>query len=156
MRSIGRLFRIASTILMIILITLTGVVGYIIRSPMPQTAGAIRAEGLQNEVAIYRDTWGVPHIYAESAHDLFFAQGYVHAQDRLWQMEFNRRVGSGRLSEVLGRGALGNDLFIRAIGWQRAAEADVKRLGKQELDVLQWDADGVNAFLAPHRDNLPL
>src|SRR3990172_13244046 len=124
MRSIGRLFRIASTILMIILITLTGVVGYIIRSPMPQTAGAIRAEGLQNEVAIYRDTWGVPHIYAESAHDLFFAQGYVHAQDRFWKMEFWRRLGTGRLSEIFGKTTLSTDLFIRTVGWERAAEQD--------------------------------
>ncbi|HLB47337.1 MAG TPA: penicillin acylase family protein [Anaerolineales bacterium] len=147
MRSIGRLFRIASTILMIILITLTGVVGYIIRSPMPQTAGAIRAEGLQNEVAIYRDTWGVPHIYAESAHDLFFAQGYVHAQDRFWQMEFWRRLGTGRLSEIFGKTTLSTDLFIRTVGWERAAEQDEAALDDETRQALQWYADGVNEYL---------
>ena len=71
-------------------------------------------------------------------------------------MEFWRRIGAGRLSEVLGKSTLSNDLFIRAIGWRRASEADYKLLRPEERDVLQWYADGVNAFINTHRDNLPL
>ncbi len=156
MRLIGRILTIVAVIVIVLGLIAGGGFLYVSRRPFPQISGTIRVAGLQSAVTVIRDNWGVPHIYADNPHDLFFAQGYVHAQDRLWQMEFNRRVGAGRLSEVLGKGALSNDLFIRAIGWRRAAEADVKRLGKEELDVLQWYADGVNAFISTHRDNLPL
>jgi penicillin amidase len=111
---------------------------------------------LQSAVTVIRDKWGVPHIYADNPHDLFFAEGYVHAQDRLWQMEFWRRIGAGRLSEVLGKSTLSNDLFIRTIGWRRASEADYQLLGPSERDVLQSFADGVNAFINTLRDNLPI
>jgi penicillin amidase len=87
----------------------TGVAGsaaaalaYLYRRPLPKTEGTIRLSGLHRPVQVIRDRWGVPHIYAENSQDLFFAQGYVHAQDRLWQMEFNRRIGHGRLSEIFG------------------------------------------------------
>ena len=156
MRLIVRIFTILSVIAVVLGLVAGGGFLYITRKPFPQISGTIHVTGLQSAVTVIRDNWGVPHIYAESSHDLFFSEGYVHAQDRLWQMEFNRRVGAGRLSEVLGKGALGNDLFIRAIGWRRAAETDVKLLNKEELDVLQWYADGVNAFIVTHRDNLPL
>ena len=68
-----------------------------VRRPWPQTDGTIQVDNLQAEVTVIRDSWGIPHIYASNSHDLFFAQGYVHAQDRFWQMEFWRRIGSGRL-----------------------------------------------------------
>ncbi len=87
--------------LLIILISVTGYY-YFIRLPLPVTKGELRVEGLKAPVRVLRDEWGVPHIYAANRHDLFFAQGFVQAQDRLWQMETNRRVGAGRLSEVIG------------------------------------------------------
>ncbi|MBM4422393.1 MAG: penicillin acylase family protein [Chloroflexi bacterium] len=149
--NLGRLLKIVLTVVMIIVITFAGVIGYIIRSPMPQTAGTIRAEGLQNEVNIYRDDWGVPHIYAESTHDLLFAQGYVHAQDRFWQMDFWRHIGSGRLSEIFGEATLGTDRFIRALGWNRAAAQDEAALDEPTRQALQWYADGVNAYLATNK-----
>ena len=156
MRLIGRLI----TVLVVIVVVLGLVAGggflYISRKPFPQISGALRAAGLQGSVTVIRDKWGVPHIYADSPHDLFLAQGYVTSQDRLWQMEFWRRIGAGRLSEVLGKSTLENDLFIRAIGWRRASEADYALLGQEERNTLQWYADGVNAFINTHKDNLPL
>ena len=96
MRFFGRIL----TVLVVIVIVLGLVAGggflYITRKPFPQISGTLRVAGLQNTVTVIRDKWGVPHIYADNPHDLFLAQGYVHAQDRLWQMEFNRRVGAGR------------------------------------------------------------
>ena len=156
MRIIRRIVKILVVIIIVLGLVAGGGFLYISRKPFPQISGALRVAGLQNPVTVIRDKWGVPHIYADNPHDLFLAQGYVQAQDRLWQMEFWRRIGAGRLSEVLGKSALSNDLFIRAIGWRRAAEADVKLMGKEELDVLQWYAGGVNAFINTHRDNLPL
>ena len=75
---------------------------YIFSRSFPQLEGEIQVEGLQNPVEVYRDSFGVPHIYASNSDDLFFAQGYVHAQDRFWQMDFWRHIGSGRQAEMLG------------------------------------------------------
>jgi len=74
-----------------------------IRSSWPQETGIIRLTGLQDRVEVLRDAWGVPHIYAANQHDLFMAQGYIHAQDRFWQMDFWRHIGSGRLAEMFGK-----------------------------------------------------
>jgi penicillin amidase len=156
MRIIGRIITALVVIVVVLGLLAGGGFAYITRKPFPQISGKIYVAGPQGTVTVIRDWWGVPHIYADVPHDLFFAQGYVTAQDRLWQMEFWRRIGAGRLSEILGKSTLSDDLFIRAIGWRRAAEADYKLLGAQERDVLQWYADGVNAFLNTHRDNLPL
>ena len=74
-----------------------------------------------------RDRHGIPHIFAASLEDAHFALGFVHAQDRLWQMEMNRRIGSGRLAEILGAGALEADRFMRTLGLRRVAEANLRR-----------------------------
>lgn len=87
---------------------------------LPQTEGNARLPGLHGPVELMRDRWGTPHIYTEDEDDLFFAQGYVHAQDRLWQMELQRRMGAGRLSEVLGEATLPVDRFTRTLGLNRA------------------------------------
>jgi len=107
-------------------------------------------------VEVYRDAWGVPHIYASSLEDLYFAQGYVHAQDRLWQMEFQRRVGHGRLSEVLGEATLDTDRFLRTIGTGRAAQRDVEALSPDSRKYLEAYARGVTAYIDQHRGQLPL
>ncbi len=78
---------------------------YRFRVPLPKVEGTLEIIGLKERVEIIRDRWGVPHIYAADLEDLFFAQGYVHAQDRLWQMELNRRLANGRLSEIFGKSA---------------------------------------------------
>ena len=77
----------------------------------PQTDGELQLAGLDGPVDIYRDELGIPHIYASTTHDLFFAQGYVHAQDRFWQMDFWRHIGSGRLSEMFGKSQVETDSF---------------------------------------------
>lgn len=123
---------------------------------LPNTTGAVQLDGLEGPVEILRDRWGVPHIYARSEEDLFFAQGYVHAQDRLWQMELQRRIGAGRLSELFGETTLATDRFFRVLGLHRAAEAELAALGDEERRVLEVYANGVNAYLRQRRGRLGL
>ncbi len=126
------------------------------RQPFPQTQGTISLPGLRAPVTVIRDRWGVPHIYASNLHDLFMAQGFVHAQDRFWQMEFWRHIGTGRLSEMLGKTTLNQDRFIRTLGWNRAAQQDLEALGPEERAILEAYAAGVNAYLEQNRNRLPL
>src|SRR5512138_3587415 len=90
----------------------------------PQIEGEIKLEGLNGPVDIYRDKMGIPHIYAATSHDLFFAQGYIHAQDRFWQMDTWRHIGSGMLSEMFGKGQVETDTFLRTLGWRQVAEQE--------------------------------
>src|SRR4030088_1948145 len=92
--------------------------GYL-RQSLPQTSGRLTLQGLSGEVEVLRDAHGVPHIYASSIEDANFALGFVHAQDRLWQMEMSRRIGAGRLAEALGAPALETDRFMRTLGVRR-------------------------------------
>ncbi len=103
----------------------------VVRGPFPQTDGTLQLQGLQDTVQVYRDAFGIPQIYATNADDLFFAQGYVHAQDRFWQMEFWRHVSAGRLSEIAGEALIESDTFIRTMGWNRLA---AKTLAAYEAD----------------------
>ncbi|MCS6842751.1 MAG: penicillin acylase family protein [Caldilineales bacterium] len=123
---------------------------------LPTTAGTVRLDGLEGPVEILRDRWGVPHIYARSEEDLFFAQGYVHAQDRLWQMELQRRIGAGRLSEIFGEVTLEADRFFRILGLNRAAEADLLAMSQEERRILEVYAAGVNAYIHQRRGRLGL
>ena len=94
--------------------------GYLyLRQSLPKTRGELVLAGLRAETEVLRDRHGIPHIYAPSLEDAHFALGFVHAQDRLWQMEMNRRIGSGRLAEVLGPNALETDRFMRTLGLRR-------------------------------------
>ena len=116
----------------------------------PQIEGEIQLEGLNTPVDIYRDEMGIPHIYADTLHDLFFAQGYVHAQDRFWQMDFWRHVGSGTISEMMGSSALETDKFLRTFGWKQTAEAEYTTLSPTTKAMVDSYAEGVNAYLADH------
>jgi penicillin amidase len=156
MRCIGRGLVIVGILLVVLAIVLAGTGIWFVRRPWPQVRGTVQVSGLSAPAEVIRDEWGVPHIYAENEHDLFFAQGYVHAQDRLWQMEFNRRIGSGTLSAVLGEATLETDLFLRTVGLRRAAERDWQRLDNESRAVLEAYAEGVNAYVEGHRDRLPL
>jgi penicillin amidase len=111
---------------------------------------------LKNEVTVIRDSFGVPHIRAQSAEDLFTAEGYVMAQDRLWQMDAVRRGASGRLSEIVGPAAVEIDRGFRRLGLSQAAERDVALLDPQELANLESFARGVNRFIEEHRSRLPV
>jgi len=131
-------------------------IAYLYRRPLPQTRGTLRLRGLQAPVEVLRDEWGVPHIYAQNQDDLIFAQGYVHAQDRLWQMELNRRLAHGKLAEIFGAVALDTDRLLRTIGLTRSAENDLRHLSDEARHALETYARGVNAFIAQNKNRLPL
>jgi penicillin amidase len=119
-----------------------------LRGSLPATRGEIAVPGLGAPVDVLRDRHGIPHIYAASLEDAHFALGFVHAQDRLWQMEMNRRIGSGQLSEILGPSALEADRFMRTLGLRRVAEANLGHYDAETRRLLDAYAAGVNAFLA--------
>jgi penicillin G amidase len=121
----------------------------------PQLDGQIRLGGISAPVDIVRDAEGVPHIYAQSAVDAYFALGFVHAQDRLWQLELNRRIPAGRMAEILGPNALDTDRFLRTLGVRRNAEKILANLEDETRTVLDAYARGVNAYLEQRSGPLP-
>lgn len=156
MKRLGKVLAGFAIALIVLVVILVVVGAWFVRRPWPKVQGEIAVPGLSAPVEVLRDQWGVPHIYAENEHDLFFAQGFVHAQDRLWQMEMNRRIGSGTLSAILGESTLSIDRFMRTLGLRRAAERDLASADEEIRVLLQAYADGVNAFIENHRDRLPL
>jgi penicillin amidase len=128
----------------------------LVRRGWPDINGTFQAPGLQSSVQIVRDKWGVPHIYAENDHDLFFAQGYAHAQDRLWQMEMDRNASKGTLAGIVGKGALVTDRFVRTIGLARTAEQTWNNLDADTQALLEAYAAGVNAYIDTHHDHYPV
>lgn len=146
-------------ILLLLLVLALGLVRlgrWLIAMPVPSWDGRLEVKGLVEPVDIYRDRHGVPHIFATSVRDAAFAQGFVQARDRLWQMELNRRVGCGRLSELFGGQALAADRFLRRMGLRRAAERQVDTLSDTERELLAAYADGVNAGTRSLGLRLPL
>ena len=121
-----------------------------IDAPLPQLDGAIRVEGPHADVEILRDRYGIPHIYASNMHDLFFAQGYVQAQDRWWQMEFWRHTASGTLCELVGKtiASLRADIFIRTLGWRQVAERELAAMDEESRLSLNAFCDGINAYIS--------
>ncbi len=141
-------FRNIVILILVLLVTLAGLTTYTVRKTFPQENGAIAIPGLENEVKVQRDEWGIPQIYAASNHDLFLAQGYVHAQDRFWQMDFWRHIGTGQLSEMFGSSQLEKDRFLRTMGWKKIAQQEFATLDVSTKANLQAYAEGVNAYLA--------
>lgn len=122
--------RLLLGLLILLFLVLAG--GYFyLRTGLPQTSGSVRVAGLKGAVEIVRDAAGIPHIFATTDHDAYFGLGYVHAQDRLWQMEMNRRIGAGRLSEILGKATLDIDKFQRTMGYYRLAQAGYQALNRR-------------------------
>ena len=121
---------------------------WLARRPLPQTKGTIELPGLAGRVTVRRDRWGVPHVEAERLEDLFFAQGFCHGQDRLWQMDFYRRVVRGRVSEMAGADGLPVDRLILTLGIRRVAEAEAATLDPVLLSQLERFCAGVNAAAA--------
>lgn len=103
--------------------------------------------GLMDEVEVFREPSGIVHIQAQNENDLFFTQGFVHAQDRLWQMEYQRRLGAGRLSEVLGENTLRQDLYLRTLGLYQAAESAYQNLSPEVRHIIDVYTAGVNSYL---------
>lgn len=150
LRFVSKLFVVLLVVVGIIAGVLAALRFLVVPRAFPQTEGTIQLTGLDAPVDIFRDSFGIPHIYASTEHDLLMAQGFVHAQDRFWQMEFQRRIGSGRLSEVLGEAALPRDRYIRTVGWHRTAAIEAERLAPEERVLLEAYAAGVNAYLETH------
>ncbi len=126
------------------------------RKRLPQISGKLSLAGVQDKVEIIRDQWGVPHIYAKSQADLFFAQGFVHAQDRLFQMDINRRTAEGRLSELFGDLALDTDRAARTFGFARLGNQDWENAGEDIRQVILAYTAGVNAFIEQAGKKLPI
>ncbi|MFZ0955376.1 MAG: penicillin acylase family protein [Candidatus Sulfotelmatobacter sp.] len=146
-------------LLCLIVAILAGVAGYaylIARSALPQLDGRLQVNGLLAPVTVTRDTHGVPTIEAKSLEDLFFAQGYVTAQDRLWQMDVMRRFGAGELSEILGEDTLQLDREQRILGLRAAAKKSIATTSPRDRAYFEAYARGVNAYIATHRDRLPI
>ncbi|MDZ8188816.1 MAG: penicillin acylase family protein [Nostoc sp. ChiSLP02] len=133
--------------LLVLGLLLMGLASNIVRQSFPQENGTIQLPGLKAEVTVERDKWGIPHIWAANSHDLFMAQGYIHAQDRFWQMDFWRHIGSGRLSEMFGSSQVETDKYLRTMGWARVAQQEIPQINAQMKAYLQAYADGVNAYL---------
>ncbi len=138
------------------LLTLLNVLaGYLwIRAGLPETHGTITVAGLEAPIEIVRDRHAVPHIYAQSESDAYFGLGYVHAQDRLWQMEINRRIAAGRLAELFGKSVRAYDALMRTLSLYHYAERTVPKLDPETRALLDAYGAGVNAFLDARRLSL--
>lgn len=151
MRWVVRLF---TALIAIVVIAIVG--GYIwISGSVSKVDGRLTMAGLSADVEITRDRHGVPHIVAGSEMDAWFGLGYAHAQDRLWQMEMNRRIGAGRLSEILGEKTIATDRFLRTLSVYHFAERTVAKMAPENLAPLEAYAAGVNAFIAEPGGPLP-
>ena len=126
-----------------------------VRGVKPDYDQSISTSGVQAPVEVWRDSAGVPHIWAGHDNDLYFAQGYAHAQERLWQMELFRRVAEGRLSEVLGESLIDTDKFLRTIGLWRAAALNESLIDARLRPALASYAAGVNHWIDTHEGPLP-
>lgn len=152
----GKLLVGILSILVLLLLAGSLFIRYQIRKSFPRVSGTLQLAGLEQPVDVARDEFGVPHIRAANEHDLFFALGLVHAQDRLWQMDLIRRSGEGRLSELFGHATLPFDRMFRIVGIRRISEAIEKSLPQSTLERLQWYADGVNAVITMQKGAYPL
>ncbi|WP_329541544.1 penicillin acylase family protein [Streptomyces sp. NBC_01358] len=147
--------RRARLIVIVLVLALVAGIGYgtywsvsTVRASYPQTNGTIRLAGLDSNVEVKRDSYGIPQIYADSDADLFRAQGFVQAQDRFWEMDVRRHMTAGRLSEMFGSGQVETDSFLRTLGWRKVAQEEYDTVLSDETKKnLQSYADGVNAYL---------
>lgn len=155
MRLLRRLLTWSFVLLLVVLVAAAGGALWYVRAVEPQVAGTVTLPGFERPVQVVRDREGVPHIFAASETDAVAALGFVHAQDRLWQMEMNRRIANGRLSEVVGAPGLETDRFLRTIGIRRAAEAIFANLEAETRVLLAAYARGVNAYLTTRTAPLP-
>ncbi|MGH8775048.1 MAG: penicillin acylase family protein [Jiangellaceae bacterium] len=138
---------VVAGVVVLALVAGTAFVVWSVRRPFPDYGGTAALPGLQGDVEVVRDEHGIPQIYADTAEDLFRAQGYVHAQDRFWEMDFRRHVTAGRLSELFGEDQVDTDTFIRTLGWRRVAEQELPLLRPATRRYLEAYAAGVNAWL---------
>src|SRR2546426_5612320 len=151
-----RLLKFALTVI-VVPILIGAVVAYVLlRRSLPALDGTVEVAGLAAPIEIIRDADAIPHIFAANKNDALFGLGYVHAQDRLWQMEFQRRIGFGRLSEIFGPAVVPQDRFLRTVGFGRAARAAWTTMPEEARRQVEAYVAGVNAFIATqHGTALP-
>ncbi|GGJ53105.1 penicillin acylase family protein [Deinococcus roseus] len=150
-----RLLRGIGWIFLLLLILVAAAIGYLYYQTYTPKTGDLKLQGLSGEVRISWDSYGVPHIKARNSDlDAIFALGYVHAQDRIWQMDFQRRVAAGRLSEVIGESVLPQDKFLRTWGFYKATQEAYPALSERSKQIVLAYTGGVNAYLATRK--LPL
>lgn len=126
------------------------------RSVLAQTTGRISVPGLRQPVTVLRDPWGIPHIYAETQDDLFFAQGFVVAQDRLWQLDLWRRIGEGKVAEIAGPNALDRDRFARLVRYRGGLKKEFESYAPDARQIIEAFVRGINFFIESSRDRLPI
>lgn len=131
--------------LLLVLITIT--------ITLPITPQSLRVPGLEQPVSVVRDKWGVPHIYAQNQHDLFFAQGFVQATDRLYQMEMWKRAGQGRLAEILGSSFVGRDIVARKLRYRGSMKEEYASYAPDAESILRAFTDGINAYIDSRSGN---
>jgi penicillin amidase len=134
-------------VLVLVLVATIGMI-WTVRRSMPGYSGELRLAGLSAPVTVYRDKYAIPQVYASTVDDLFKAQGYLHAQERFWEMDFRRHVTSGRVAELFGASEVDTDRYLRTMGWRRVAEQEWPLISPDSRRYLQDYADGVNAYLA--------
>ncbi|HEX7960318.1 MAG TPA: penicillin acylase family protein [Terriglobales bacterium] len=143
-------------LLLLVFLVLAGWVYFRAHRALPQVDGTMTVPGLTAPVHVIRDAQGVPHIQAANVDDLFFAQGYVTAQDRLWQMDISRRYAAGELAEIFGPRLLEHDIQQRYLQIRNSVERALSGFNPRDRQFLEDYARGVNAFINSHRDGLPL
>jgi len=155
----GTVARIVGVVVVLVVVLILGVSAWIYaqsQASLPQVDGQVHVEGLSAPVAVIRDAQGVPHIRAANLHDLLFAQGYITAQDRLWQMDALRRAALGELAEIVGPAALERDRHQRLLLIRPTAERARDALPASTRESFEDFTQGVNAFIASHRERLPV
>ena len=149
-RGLPRPARVAAYVTtgVVVLLVLALVGGaFLVRHPFPETEGELTLAGLDSDVTVIRDDAGIPQLYGDSTADLMKAQGFVHAQERFFEMDVRRHITSGRLSEMFGEATVETDTFVRTLGWREVAEKEVALLDPETRVAFEAYADGVNAYL---------
>ncbi|MGY0232879.1 penicillin acylase family protein [Longispora urticae] len=150
MRKLRRVLLWSLVALLVLVLAGAGYGTWTVRRPLAERSGDLELAGLSAPVTVRWDAHGIPQVYAASAGDLFRAQGYLHASERFWEMDFRRHVTAGRLSELFGAGQLDTDKYLRTMGWRRVAEAEYAAATPETRTFLDAYAAGVNAWLADH------
>ena len=138
-------YLVVGLVLLLVAGLVTGAV--LVRKPFPQVDGELTVPGLDGEVTVVRDEHGIPQLYADTTDDLMRAQGYVHAQERFYEMDVRRHATAGRLAEMFGEPALESDRFVRAMDWRGVAEQELAMVKPETRTALERYAEGVNAYL---------
>jgi len=153
---VRRVWKAIVAIAVLLVVLVAGAFAWMFVLPLPKTNGTIHLPGLKAAVQVERDAIGIPHLSAQSLEDLYLAQGYVTAQDRLWQMELLRRVANGDVAEVAGPRALPLDVDSRTLGLRIAAQAAVATLPANQKTWISAYTRGVNEFISSHSLSLPV